>query len=194
MSDNAVGLQARLMSKHCRKIKGLVSKTNCRLIFINQIRHKIGVMFGSPETTTGGNALKFYATMRFDIRRIGQVKQGDEQTGSRTRVKMVKNKVAPPYRQCEFDIKYGEGVDTWKEILDMGIAQGLIKKAGSWFKYRDATIGQGVPGASKYLKEHPEVVEHIKTGIEPVTLENGDLGDPKEENDGESRTRLDAMT
>jgi recombination protein RecA len=151
MGDSHVGLQARLMSQALRKITGTVSRSNCLVIFINQIRMKIGVMFGSPETTTGGNALKFYASVRLDIRRIGAVKEGEEVVGNETRVKVVKNKVAPPFRQAEFNIMYGAGVDRMGEIIDLGAQHGFIEKSGAWYSYKGDKIGQGKANASKFL-------------------------------------------
>ncbi len=157
MGDMHVGLQARLMSQALRKITGNIKNANCLVIFINQIRMKIGVMFGSPETTTGGNALKFYASVRLDIRRTGAVKEGDEVVGSETRVKVVKNKVAPPFRQAEFQILYGKGIYRTGEIVDLGVQQGLIEKSGAWYSYQGSKIGQGKANAAKYLEDNAEV-------------------------------------
>ena len=165
MGDSHVGLQARLMSQALRKLTGNVKHANCLLIFINQIRMKIGVMFGSPETTTGGNALKFYCSVRLDIRRIGAVKDGDEVIGNETRVKVVKNKVAPPFKQVEFDIMYGEGISKRGELIDMGVKAGVVEKSGSWFSYGDERIGQGRENAKKYLKDHPNVAFAIEDKI-----------------------------
>ncbi|CAK7193260.1 Protein RecA [Commensalibacter sp. Nvir] len=165
MGDNHVGLHARLMSQALRKLTGSVSKSNACLIFLNQIRSKIGVMFGSPETTTGGNALKFYASVRLDIRRIGQVKDKDEVTGNQTRVKVVKNKMAPPFRQVEFDIMYGEGISKTGELIDLGVKAGIVEKAGSWFSYDGQRIGQGRENVKQFLREHPEVSESIEKRI-----------------------------
>jgi len=162
MGDAQVGLQARLMSKAMRKLTGTVARQSCLIIFINQIRMKIGVMFGSPETTTGGNALKFYSSVRLDIRRIGAVKHRDETIGNHTRVKVVKNKVAPPYRQVEFDILYGEGISRTAELLDLGIADNIVAKSGAWFSYGGNRIGQGRENARLYLAEHPEVAGEIE--------------------------------
>lgn len=165
MGDNHVGLHARLMSQALRKLTGSVSKSNACLIFLNQIRSKIGVMFGSPETTTGGNALKFYASVRLDIRRIGQVKDKDEVTGNQTRVKVVKNKMAPPFRQVEFDIMYGEGISKTGELIDLSVKAGIVEKAGSWFSYDGQRIGQGRENVKQFLREHPEVSESIEKRI-----------------------------
>ncbi len=162
MGDSHMGLQARLMSQALRKITGNINRSNCTVIFINQIRMKIGVMFGSPETTTGGNALKFYASVRLDIRRIGSVKDGDEVIGSETRVKVVKNKVAPPFKQAEFTILYGLGVDRMGEVIDLGVKQSLIDKAGAWYSYKGNKIGQGKANVAKYLSENPEIAKEIE--------------------------------
>jgi recombination protein RecA len=165
MGDSHVGLQARLMSQSLRKLTGSISKSKCLVIFINQLRMKIGVMYGNPETTTGGNALKFYASVRLDIRRTGQIKDRDEIVGNTTRVKVVKNKLAPPFKQVEFDIMYGEGVSKLGEILDLGVKAGLVEKSGSWFSYDSIRIGQGRENAKSYLKENPEVAERIEGAI-----------------------------
>lgn len=165
MGDSHVGLQARLMSQALRKLTGSVKQSNCLLVFINQIRMKIGVMFGNPETTTGGNALKFYASVRLDIRRTGAVKQGDEVIGNETRVKVVKNKVSPPFRQAEFQILYGQGIYHMGEVVDLGVQQGLVDKSGAWYAYKGDKIGQGKANAAKYLEEHPEVAEEIEGEI-----------------------------
>ncbi|PTQ11696.1 recombinase RecA [Sphingomonas oleivorans] len=165
MGDSHVGLQARLMSQALRKITGSISRSRTLVIFINQIRMKIGVMYGSPETTTGGNALKFYASVRLDIRRIGQIKDRDDIVGNATRVKVVKNKVAPPFKQVEFDIMYGEGVSKMGEILDLGVKAGLVEKSGAWFSYDSIRIGQGRENAKNYLREHPEVAERLEKAI-----------------------------
>lgn len=165
MGDSHVGLQARLMSQALRKLTSSVKNANCLLIFINQIRMKIGVMFGSPETTTGGNALKFYASVRLDIRRIGSVKQGDEVVGNETRVKVVKNKVSPPFKQAEFQIMYGSGIYHMGEVIDLGVKEGLVDKAGAWYAYKGDKIGQGKANAAKYLEEHPDVASEIETEI-----------------------------
>ncbi|MBA4502776.1 recombinase RecA [Marinobacterium marinum] len=165
MGDSHVGLQARLMSQALRKLTGSVKQSNCLLVFINQIRMKIGVMFGNPETTTGGNALKFYASVRLDIRRTGAVKQGDEVVGNETRVKVVKNKVSPPFRQAEFQILYGQGIYHMGEVVDLGVQQGLVDKSGAWYAYKGDKIGQGKANAAKYLEDHPEVAEEIENEI-----------------------------
>lgn len=165
MGDSKMGLQARLMSQALRKLTGNISKTKTCVIFINQLREKIGVMFGNPETTTGGNALKFYASVRLDIRRIGQLKDGEEVQGSHTRVKVVKNKVAPPFRKAEFDILYGEGISKIGEIIDLGVEINLIKKAGSWFSYGETKLGQGREGVKTLLKDNPELMEELEAKI-----------------------------
>lgn len=170
MGDHHVGLQARLMSQALRKITGNIKNANCLVIFINQIRMKIGVMFGNPETTTGGNALKFYSSVRLDIRRIGAVKDGDEVTGSETRVKVVKNKVAPPFKQAEFQIMYGEGINRLGEVIDHGVKMELIDKAGAWYSYKGEKIGQGKNNVVKFLKERPEVAEELETAIRSQLL------------------------
>ncbi len=170
MGDTHVGLQARLMSQALRKITGNIKNANCLVIFINQIRMKIGVMFGSPETTTGGNALKFYASVRLDIRRTGAVKEGDEVVGSETRVKVVKNKVAPPFRQAEFQILYGKGIYRNGEIIDLGVQQGLVEKSGAWYAYKGSKIGQGKANAAKYLEENPEIGQEIEQQIRAKLL------------------------
>jgi recombination protein RecA len=165
MGDSHMGLQARLMSQALRKLTGNIKRSNTLVIFINQIRMKIGVMFGSPETTTGGNALKFYASVRLDIRRIGSVKKGDEVIGNETRVKVVKNKVAPPFKQAEFEILYGEGISFLGELVDLGVNYGFIQKAGSWYSYGDEKIGQGKDNVKVFLKEHPEKAKEIEAKI-----------------------------
>lgn len=165
MGDSHMGLQARLMSQALRKLTGSVSKTNCMVIFINQIRHKIGVMFGSPETTTGGNALKFYASVRLDIRRIGSLKDRDEVVGNQTRVKVVKNKMAPPFKVVEFDIMYGEGISKTGELIDLGVKANLIEKSGSWYSYKDQRIGQGRENARMFLKDNPMIAKEIEDAI-----------------------------
>ncbi len=157
-----MGLQARLMSQALRKLTGSISKSNCTVIFINQLRMKIGVMFGNPETTTGGNALKFYASVRMDIRRIGAIKNGDQIVGNRTRIKVVKNKVAPPFKSIEFDIMYGEGISKTGSLLDMAVEEKIVEKAGAWYSFEDAKIGQGRENSKKYLDENPETFEKIK--------------------------------
>jgi len=165
MGDNAVGVQARLMSQAMRKLTGSISRSKCMVIFINQIRMKIGVMFGSPETTTGGNALKFYSSVRLDIRRIGAIKDRDEVVGNTTRVKVVKNKVAPPFKQVEFDIMYGEGISKTGELIDLGVKAGVVEKSGSWFSYGDQRIGQGRENAKTFLRENPDVAHEIEDKI-----------------------------
>lgn len=162
MGDSKMGLQARLMSQALRKLTAAINKTNTTCIFINQLRDKIGVMFGNPETTTGGNALKFYASVRLDIRRIGQLKDGEEVKGSQTRVKVVKNKVAPPFRKAEFDIMYGEGISRAGEIIDLGAELGVIKKSGSWYSYNDAKLGQGREASKDMIKDNPELAEELE--------------------------------
>ncbi|RNF90773.1 recombinase RecA [Pseudomonas putida] len=173
MGDMHVGLQARLMSQALRKITGNIKNANCLVIFINQIRMKIGVMFGSPETTTGGNALKFYASVRLDIRRTGAVKEGDEVVGSETRVKIVKNKVSPPFRQAEFQILYGKGIYRNGEIIDLGVSQGLVEKSGAWYAYQGNKIGQGKANAAKYLAENPAIGAEIEKQIREKLLTAG---------------------
>lgn len=165
MGDSKMGLQARLMSQAMRKLTATISRTNCTCIFINQLREKIGVMFGNPETTTGGNALKFYASVRLDIRRVSQIKDGDVASGNRTRVKVVKNKVAPPFRQAEFDIIFGEGISKIGEIIDLGVELGILGKSGSWFSYGDSKIGQGRDAVKNFLQDNPEVAEEIENRI-----------------------------
>jgi recombination protein RecA len=165
MGDQLPGLQARLMSQALRKLTGSISKTNCMVIFINQIRMKIGVMFGSPETTTGGNALKFYASVRLDIRRIGAIKDRDEVVGNQTRVKVVKNKVAPPFKQVEFDIMYGEGISKVGELIDLGVTAGVVEKSGSWFSYNGERIGQGRENAKTFLRQNPDMANAIEQTI-----------------------------
>ncbi|MFZ4454785.1 MAG: recombinase RecA [Bacteroidales bacterium] len=161
MGDSKMGLQARLMSQALRKMTGTISKTNTTCIFINQLRDKIGVMFGNPETTTGGNALKFYASVRLDIRKLGQIKEGDEAVGNQARVKVVKNKVAPPFKKAEFDIVFGEGISRVGEIVDLGVDKGIVKKSGSWFSYNDTKLGQGRESAKTTLKDNPELADEI---------------------------------
>jgi recombination protein RecA len=165
MGDVLPGMQARLMSQALRKLTGSISKSNTIVIFINQIRMKIGVMFGNPETTTGGNALKFYASVRLDIRRIGQIKEREEVTGNQTRVKVVKNKIAPPFKQIEFDIMYGEGISKEGEIVDLGVKAGVLEKSGSWFSYEGQRVGQGRENAKAFLKQNPEISQKIESAI-----------------------------
>lgn len=173
MGDSHVGLQARLMSQALRKITGNIKRSNCMVIFINQIRMKIGVMFGSPETTTGGNALKFYSSVRLDIRRIGAIKNGDEVVGNETRVKVVKNKVSPPFRQAEFQIMYGKGIYRMGEVIDWGVKEGLVDKAGAWYSYKGDRIGQGKANACTYLDEHPEMAQEIEGELRRRLLTKG---------------------
>ena len=175
MGDSSVGVQARLMSQAMRKLTGSMSRSNCTVIFINQIRMKIGVMFGSPETTTGGNALKFYSSVRLDIRRIGAVKDRDEVVGNHTRVKVVKNKVAPPFKEVEFDIMYGEGISKTGELIDLGVKAGVVEKSGSWYSHGDERIGQGRENAKTFLKSNPEIARQIE---ERIRVANG-LAPPK---------------
>lgn len=165
MGDSHVGLQARLMSQSLRKLTGSISKSRCMVVFINQLRMKIGVMYGNPETTTGGNALKFYASVRLDIRRTGQIKNGDDIIGNATRVKVVKNKVAPPFKQVEFDIMYGQGISKVGEILDLGVKAGIVEKSGSWFSYDSVRIGQGRENSKKFLLENTEMMEKLEKSI-----------------------------
>jgi recombination protein RecA len=176
MGDSHVGLQARLMSQALRKLTGNIKRSNCLVIFINQIRMKIGVMFGSPETTTGGNALKFYASVRLDIRRIGSIKKGDEVIGNETKVKVVKNKVAPPFRQAEFDILYGQGISREGEIVNLGVNEGFIEKSGAWYSYEGNRIGQGKDNARVFLCENPEIAKAIEAKIRDKLLPK--IGDP----------------
>jgi recombination protein RecA len=170
MGDSHMGLQARLMSQALRKLTGNIKRSNVMVIFINQIRMKIGVMFGSPETTTGGNALKFYASVRLDIRRIGAIKKGDEVIGNQTRVKVVKNKVSPPFKQAEFEILYGEGISRLGELIDLGVQHDIVNKAGSWYSYGDDRIGQGKDNAREFLKEHPEMANEIEKKIRAILM------------------------
>lgn len=184
MGDSHVGLQARLMSQALRKLTAAISKSNCIVIFINQLREKVGVMFGNPETTTGGRALKFYSSIRLDVRRIEALKQGGEIVGNRTRIKVVKNKVAPPFREAEFDIMFGKGISREGDILDLAASLGIVQKSGAWFAYRDDKIGQGRENAKSYLESHPEVMEEIERkvrayyhldGTEPENEKKSDL-------------------
>jgi len=203
MGDSLPGLQARLMSQALRKLTASISKSRCMVIFINQIRMKIGIMFGNPETTTGGNALKFYASVRLDIRRIGQIKERDEAVGNQTRVKVVKNKVAPPFKQVEFDIMYGEGISRTGEIVDLGVKAGIIEKSGAWYSFDGQRIGQGRENTKSFLKEHPEMAESIEKAIRSNAglivdkmlaapegdAEGDDEGAPDEEAGGAKATR-----
>lgn len=174
MGDHHVGLQARLMSQALRKITGNIKNANCLVIFINQIRMKIGVMFGNPETTTGGNALKFYSSVRLDIRRIGAVKDGDEIIGSETRVKVVKNKVAPPFKQAEFQILYGHGINRLGEVIDAAVSLGMVDKAGAWYSYKGDKIGQGKNNAMKYMQENPEIAQELEARVRGELLVDDD--------------------
>ena len=185
MGDSHVGLQARLMSQALRKITGSISRSKCLVIFINQIRMKIGVMYGSPETTTGGNALKFYASVRLDIRRTGAIKDRDEVVGNATRVKVVKNKVAPPFKQVEFDIMYGEGVSKMGELVDLGVKAGLVEKSGAWFSYDSVRIGQGRENAKNFLRENPELAAKLESAIRGNTETVGEalMAGPSEDDD-----------
>jgi len=173
MGESKMGLQARLMSQALRKLTGTINKTGCCVIFINQLREKIGVMFGNPETTTGGNALKFYASVRLDIRRIGQLKDGENVNGNRVRVKVIKNKVAPPFRQSEFDVIFGEGISKVGEIIDLGVEHGIIKKSGSWFSYEETKLGQGRDSVKQIFLDNPELAEEIENKIKDVLAETG---------------------
>ncbi len=165
MGDSSLGVHARLMSQAMRKLTGSISRSKCMVVFINQIRMRIGVMFGNPETTTGGHALKFYASVRLEIRRIGAIKDRDEVVGNATRVKVVKNKVAPPFRQVEFDIMYGEGISKMGELIDLGVKAGVVEKSGSWFSYRDQRIGQGRENAKSFLRENGDIALEIEDKI-----------------------------
>ena len=188
MGDALPGLQARLMSQALRKLTASISKSNTIVIFINQIRMKIGVMYGSPETTTGGNALKFYASVRLDIRRIGAIKDRDEVTGSQTRVKVVKNKVAPPFRQVEFDIMYGEGISKIGELIDLGVKAGIVEKSGSWFSYDGQRVGQGRENAKAFFKDNPDVAAKVEAAIRANAGQVGEAlqGAPEAEDDGDA--------
>jgi recombination protein RecA len=177
MGDSKMGLQARLMSQALRKLTGTISKTGCCCIFINQLREKIGVMFGNPETTTGGNALKFYASVRLDIRRISQIKDSDEVSGNRVKVKIVKNKVAPPFRIAEFDIMFGQGISKVGEIIDLGVEYDIIKKSGSWFSYGDTKLGQGRDGVKQIILDNPDLMDELEAKIRAVVT--GDLLEEK---------------
>ena len=186
MGDSHVGLQARLMSQALRKLTGTINKSKCVVIFINQLREKVGVMFGNPETTTGGRALKFYSSIRLDVRRIDSIKQGDEIVGNRTRVKVMKNKVAPPFKQAEFDIMYNEGISRNGNIVDVGVKENIVQKSGAWFSYGDIRLGQGRENAKNYLKENPEIALEIENKIRakydlPVMVDNT-VNNKKEEN------------
>ncbi len=187
MGDSHMGLQARLMSQALRKLTANIKRSNTMVVFINQIRMKIGVMFGSPETTTGGNALKFYASVRLDIRRIGAIKKGDEIVGNATRVKVVKNKMAPPFKQAEFEIRYGEGVSHVGELLDLGVQEGLVNKAGSWYSYKGEKIGQGKDNSGTYLKENPKIADELEALIREKLL-------PKNETEEATKEVIDTKT
>jgi recombination protein RecA len=165
MGDSHIGLQARLMSQGLRKLVGLIKKNNCIVIFINQLREKVGVMFGSPETTPGGRALKFYSSVRLDVRKIDSIKQGENVVGNRTRVKVIKNKVAPPFKQAEFDIMYGKGIDRIGVIIDIGVKENIITKSGSWFSYGEERLGLGREKGKEYLKENPEILKKIESQL-----------------------------
>ncbi len=192
MGDSLPGLQARLMSQALRKLTGSIAKSGCMVIFINQIRHKIGVMYGSPEVTTGGNALKFYSSVRLDIRRIGAIKYRDEVIGNQTRVKVVKNKVAPPFRQVEFDIMYGQGISKTGELIDLGVTADVIEKSGSWYSYGDERIGQGRENVRAFLLENPDIADHIDRTIRAnAGLIEDDLLMPKD-SDGDEEVELKA--
>jgi recombination protein RecA len=188
MGDSHMGLHARLMSQALRKITGSVSKSNTILIFLNQIRMKIGVMFGNPETTTGGNALKFYASVRLEIRRTGQIKERDEVVGNATRVKVVKNKMAPPFRQVEFDIMYGEGISRPGELIDLGIKAGVVEKSGSWFSYSSQRVGQGRENAKQFLRDHPDIADAIEAKVREQSgiVANALMVAPTEEDEAEA--------
>ncbi|MDX2017412.1 MAG: recombinase RecA [Planctomycetota bacterium] len=189
MGESSVGVQARLMSQAMRKLTGIIARSNCTVIFINQIREKIGVMFGSPETTTGGRALKFYSSVRIDVRRTGAIKEGDITVGSRTRARVVKNKVAPPFREAEFDIMYSEGISMAGDLIDLAVAANVVEKAGSWFSYGELRLSQGREGAKTYLKEHPELFKEIRQKVltvrmsqpQPAVRKEGDDTDEGEE-------------
>jgi recombination protein RecA len=186
MGDSHMGLQARLMSQALRKLTGNIKRSNAMVIFINQIRMKIGVMFGSPETTTGGNALKFYSSVRLDIRRIGAIKKGDEVIGNQTRVKVVKNKVSPPFKQAEFEILYGEGISREGEIIEHGVNQGIIDKSGSWYSYGDDRIGQGKENVRAYLKEHPDIAATIESQIRATLMPEKTVAEAPEADEDEA--------
>ena len=194
MGDSHMGLQARLMSQALRKLTANIKRSNTMVVFINQIRMKIGVMFGNPETTTGGNALKFYASVRLDIRRIGAVKKGDEVLGNQTRVKVVKNKVAPPFRQCEFDILYNQGISKEGELIDLGVENGIVEKSGAWYSYGSDRIGQGRDNVREFLKKNPDIADTIENAVRegvglaartPTAVAAGSAGTVAEEVVGE---------
>jgi recombination protein RecA len=200
MGDAHMGVQARLMSQALRKLTGTISKSQTCVIFINQIRMKIGVMFGNPETTTGGNALKFYASQRLDIRRVGAIKNGDNVVGSRTRVKVVKNKVAPPFKEVEFDIMYGTGISREGDLIDLASNDGIVEKSGSWFAFKGERIGQGRENAKEYLREHPEISKEIETRvlekygvIKPAAGAAAPPAESEAPSEGEKRPRVKAV-
>lgn len=190
MGDSHVGLQARLMSQALRKLTAVISKSNCIVIFINQLREKIGVMFGNPETTTGGRALKFYASVRLDVRRIDYIKNAGENVGNRVRVKVVKNKIAPPFKEAEFDIMYGQGISKEGDILDLAANEGIVVKSGAWFAYNDAKIGQGRENAKLYLRENPQIMDEIEAKVREKFGLNGDI--PSEEKETKSSKKSKA--
>ncbi|REC95528.1 recombinase RecA [Kushneria indalinina] len=192
MGDSHVGLQARLMSQALRKVTGHIKNANCMVMFVNQIRMKIGVMFGNPETTTGGNALKFYSSVRLDIRRTGSVKQGDEAVGNETRVKVVKNKVAPPFRQAEFQIMYGKGIYHAGEVVDLGVQCSLVNKAGAWYSYKGNKIGQGKANAAQYLEDNPEVMQEIEDAIRAQLLTTPKAQEEEKSADAEAEAEAPA--
>ena len=181
MGDSRMGLQARLMSQALRKLTAVVGRTNTTVIFINQLREKIGVLFGNPETTTGGNALKFYATIRVDIRRIGQIKDGEEVIGNRTRVKIVKNKVSPPFRKAEFDIMYGQGISVDGEVLDIAVEHNIVKKSGSWYSYGETKLAQGRDKTKAIIKDNPELFDELKAKVEKALNKTDESDEPKDE-------------
>ena len=190
MGDSHVGLQARLMSQALRKLTAVISKSNCTVIFINQLREKVGVMFGNPETTTGGRALKFYSSIRLDVRRIESLKQGGEVVGNHTRIKVVKNKIAPPFKEAEFDIMFGQGISREGDVLDLAVRENIIIKSGSWFAYQDAKIGQGRENAKQYLKDNPDIFEEVEQKVrEKLSMTpGGEEGEePKTEGKKESK-------
>jgi recombination protein RecA len=192
MGDSHVGLQARLMSQALRKLTGNIKRSNCLVIFINQIRMKIGVMFGSPETTTGGNALKFYSSIRMDIRRIGSIKKGDEVIGNETRIKVVKNKMAPPFRQATFEILYGEGISKVGELIDLGVEHGLVGKSGAWYSYGDERIGQGKENARNFLRDNPEIAANIESQLRAKLIPTKVQAPEEEEEDTKGKTKAKA--
>ena len=192
MGDATMGMQARLMSQALRKLSAVIRQTNTAMIFTNQLRQKIGVMFGNPETTTGGMALKFYASVRLDVRRVQSIKNGAEVTGSRTRVRVVKNKVAPPFREAEFDIMYNEGISKTGDLIDIGTALGLIMKRGAFFSFQDARIGQGRENAKQHLKEHPEITEQLETAVREKAMAGATVVEPSASSEEEEETDAEA--